>query len=66
MQARLGEILRRGGTIHVPVATIAQAWRSPRWVRMAWLLNWRDIDFAIMTPNVACSAGLVARAAATT
>ena len=59
MQARLDETLRRGGTICVPVATIAQAWRSPRQVRMAWLLKSRDIDIAIMTPNAARSVGLM-------
>jgi predicted nucleic acid-binding protein len=59
MQPRLDETLRRGGTICVPVATIAQAWRSPRQVRMARLLKSRDIDIAIMTPNIARSVGLM-------
>jgi predicted nucleic acid-binding protein len=59
MQARLDETLRRGGTICVPVATIAQAWRSPRQVRMARLLKSRDIDIAIMTPNIARTVGLM-------
>ena len=59
MQTRLEEILRRGGTICVPVGTIAQAWRSSRQVRLARLLKSRGIDLAIMTPNVARSVGLV-------
>lgn len=59
MQARLDETLRRGGTVCVPVAAIAQAWRSPRQVRMARLLKSRDIDIAIMTPNVARTVGLL-------
>lgn len=59
MQTRLDEILRRGGTICVPVGTIAQAWRSSRQVRLARLLKSRGIDLAIMTPNVARSVGLL-------
>jgi predicted nucleic acid-binding protein len=59
MQARLDETLRRGGTICIPVGTIAQAWRSSRQVRLARLLGSRDIDIAIMTPNVARSVGLL-------
>jgi predicted nucleic acid-binding protein len=59
MQARLEETLRRGGTVCVPVGTIAQAWRGPRQVRLARLLKSRDIDIAIMTPNVARSVGLI-------
>ena len=59
MQARLDETLRRGGTICVPVGTIAQAWRSARQVRLARLLKSRDIDVAIMTPNVARTVGLL-------
>jgi predicted nucleic acid-binding protein len=59
MQARLDEALRRGGTVCVPVGTIAQAWRGPRQVRLARLLKSRDIDIAIMTPNIARTVGLV-------
>jgi hypothetical protein len=59
MQARLDETLRRGGTLCIPVGTIAQAWRSPRQVRLARLLKSRDIDIAVMTPNVAHSVGLM-------
>ena len=59
MQARLDETLRRGGTLCIPVGTIAQAWRSSRQVRLARLLKSRDIDIAVMTPNVARSVGLL-------
>jgi predicted nucleic acid-binding protein len=59
MQARLDETLRRGGTVCVPVGTIARAWRGSRQVRLARLLKSRDIDIAIMTPNSARSVGLV-------
>lgn len=59
MQARLAETLRRGGTLCVPVGAIAQAWRSPRQVRLARLLKSRDIDIALMTPNAARSIGLL-------
>jgi predicted nucleic acid-binding protein len=59
MQARLDETIRRGGTVCVPVGTIAQAWRSSRQVRLARLLKSRDIDLAVMTPNVARSVGLL-------
>jgi hypothetical protein len=53
------EAVRRGGTICVPVGAIAQAWRSSRQVRLARLLKSRDIDVAVMTPNVARSVGLL-------
>ena len=59
MQARLDETLRRGGTVCVPAGTIAQAWRSSPQVRLARLLKSRDIDIAVMTPNVARSVGLL-------
>ncbi|MGO9079131.1 MAG: hypothetical protein ACLQDY_08825 [Streptosporangiaceae bacterium] len=59
MQARLDETLRRGGTVCVPAGTIAQARRSSRQVRLARLLKSRDIDIAVMTPNVARSVGLL-------
>lgn len=59
MQARLDETVKRGGTLCIPVGVIAQAWRSSRQVRLARLLKSRDIDIAIMTPNVARSVGLL-------
>jgi hypothetical protein len=59
MQARLDETLRRGGTVCVPVGVIAQAWRSPRQVRLARLLKSRDIAIAIMTPAAARIVGVM-------
>jgi predicted nucleic acid-binding protein len=59
MQARLDEALRRGGTVCVPVGAIAQAWRGPRQVLLARLLKSRDIDIAVMTPNIARTVGLM-------
>ena len=48
-----------GDTVCVPVGAIAQAWRGSRQVRLARLLKSRDIDIAIMTPNVARTVGLL-------
>jgi hypothetical protein len=55
----LKEVLRRDGKICVPVGAIAQAWRSPRQVRLARLLKSQDIEIAIMTPNIARDVGLL-------
>ena len=59
MQARLDETRRRGGTFCIPVGVVAQAWRSPRQVRLARLLKSSDVDIAIMTLSVARSVGAV-------
>jgi hypothetical protein len=59
VQARLDETIRRGGTVCVPSGAIARAWRGSRQVRLARLLKSRDIDIAIMTPNVARPVGLL-------
>jgi predicted nucleic acid-binding protein len=59
MQARLDEVLRRGGTVCVPVGTIAQAWRGSPQVRLARLLKSRDVDIAVMTLNAARTVGLM-------
>ncbi|HLI38949.1 MAG TPA: hypothetical protein VKV80_16655 [Streptosporangiaceae bacterium] len=59
MQARLDETLRRGGSLCIPVGTIAQAWRGSRQARLARLLKSRDIGIAVMTPNAARSVGLM-------
>ncbi len=59
MQARVDETVRRGGSLCIPIGTIAQAWRGSRQVRLARLLKSRGIDIAIMTPNVARSVGLL-------
>jgi hypothetical protein len=53
MQARIEEARRRGGTLCVPAGAVAQAWRSPRQVRLARLLRTRDLDVAVMTLSVA-------------
>lgn len=58
MQARLSEVRRRGGTICIPVSAVAQAWRSPRQVRLARLLN-SDVDIALMTLSVARGVGVM-------
>lgn len=62
MQARLDEARRRGGTICIPAACVAQAWRSSRQVRLARLLRSPDIDVAVMTVGVARSVGLMCAA----
>lgn len=49
MQARLAEVRRRGAAICIPVGVVAQAWRSPRQVRLARLLKSRDVDIAVVT-----------------
>lgn len=59
MQARLEEAWRRGGTVCIPIGVIAQAWRSPRQVRLARLLKSPDVDIALMTLNVARSVGSI-------
>jgi hypothetical protein len=59
MQARLEAARRRGGTICIPAAVVAQAWRSPRQARLARLLKSPDIDIAVMTPSTARSVGLM-------
>lgn len=57
MQARLDEARRRGGTICIPAGVVAQAWRSPRQVRLARLLSSPDIDVPVMTLSVARAVG---------
>lgn len=59
MQARLDETRRRGGTICIPAGVVAQAWRSPRQVRLARLLRSPDIDVPIMTLSVGRAVGLM-------
>lgn len=62
MHARLAETRRRGGTICIPVGAVAQAWRSPRQVRLARLINGSDVDIAIMTLSVARTVGAICAA----
>lgn len=59
MQARLEAAWRRGGTICIPAEVVAQAWRSPRQVRLARLLTSPDVDVAVMTLGAARSVGLM-------
>jgi hypothetical protein len=59
MQARLEAAWRRGGTICIPAEVVAQAWRSPRQVRLARLLKSPDVDVAVMTLSAARSVGLM-------
>lgn len=59
MQGRLDEALRRVGTVCVPAGTIAQAWRGSPQVRLARLLESRDVDIAVMTPDAARIVGLL-------
>lgn len=53
MQARLDETRRRGGGICIPANVVAQAWRSPRQVRLARLIRSGDVDIAVMTLSAA-------------
>jgi hypothetical protein len=59
MQAVLGEATHRAGSICVPIGTIAQAWRSPRQVRLARLLKSPDVEIPLMTPGVARAVGVL-------
>jgi hypothetical protein len=59
MQALLGEASRRGAGICVPICTIAQAWRSPRQVRLARLLKSPGVEIPLITPSVARAVGLM-------
>ncbi len=59
MQARLEEARGRGGSICIPVGVIAQAWRGPRQVRLARLINSSDVEVATMTLPVARAVGVI-------
>jgi hypothetical protein len=59
IQAMLGEASRRGAGICVPIGTIAQAWRSPRQVRLARLLKSPDVEISLITPSVARAVGVM-------
>jgi hypothetical protein len=62
MQFRIRELRKRGGTLCIPAAVVAQAWRSPRQVRLARLMNSSDVEIAVMDLDVARSVGLVCAA----
>lgn len=53
MQARLAEARRRGGSICIPANVVAQAWRSPRQVRLARLVRSPDVEIAVLTLGAA-------------
>ena len=59
MQFRIKALRQRGGTLCIPAAVVAQAWRSPRQVRLARLLNSSDVEIAVMDLEVARTVGLV-------
>ena len=62
MHARLDEVREDGGSICVPIGVVAQAWRSPRQVRLARLLKNRDVEIVIMTLAVARTVGAMCAA----
>jgi predicted nucleic acid-binding protein len=62
MQVRITEVRKRGGTLCIPAAVVAQAWRSPRQVRLARLINSSDVEIVAMDQDVARSVGLMCAA----
>jgi predicted nucleic acid-binding protein len=62
MQDLLKALSRRGGSLCIPAAVVAQAWRSPRQVRLARLIKSFDVEIAVMDLDVARSVGLVCAA----
>jgi predicted nucleic acid-binding protein len=63
MVALLDRIQQRGGSLHVPACVVAQAWRSPRQVRLARVLTARGTDIAALDAATARAVGLVLGAA---
>jgi predicted nucleic acid-binding protein len=62
MQSLLKALSRRGGSLCIPAAVVAQAWRSPRQVRLARLIKSVDVEIAVMDLDVARSVGLMCAA----
>ena len=62
MQALLNDLWRRGGRLCIPAGVVAQAWRSPRQVRLARLIKSFDVEIAVMDLDVARSVGLICAA----
>ena len=62
MQALLKDLWRRGGRLCIPAGVVAQAWRSPRQVRLARLIKSFDVEIAVMDLDVARSVGLICAA----
>jgi predicted nucleic acid-binding protein len=62
MVTRIDELRYRQGTLCIPAEVVAQAWRSPRQVRLARLIKSFDVEIAVMDLDVARSVGLVCAA----
>jgi hypothetical protein len=62
MQTRIDELWHRRGTLCIPAGVVAQAWRSPRQVRLARLIKSFDVEIAVMDLEVARSVGLLCAA----
>jgi predicted nucleic acid-binding protein len=62
MQFRINALRQRGGTLCIPAAVVAQAWRTPRQVRLARLINASDVEIVVMDLDVARNVGLICAA----
>ena len=62
MQTRIDELRHRRGTLCIPAGVVAQAWRSPRQVRLGRLIKSFDVEIAVMDLDVARSVGLLCAA----
>jgi predicted nucleic acid-binding protein len=62
MQSLLQALSRRGGSLCIPAEVVAQAWRSPRQVRLSRLIKSFDVEIAVMDLDVARSVGLICAA----
>jgi hypothetical protein len=62
MLTRIDELRSRRGTLCIPATVVAQAWRSPRQVRLARLIKSLDTEIAVMDLDVARNVGLVCAA----
>jgi hypothetical protein len=57
MQARIDDARRRGAGFCIPAGAVAQAWRSPRQVRLARLISAADLEVAVLTLSEARAVG---------
>jgi predicted nucleic acid-binding protein len=62
MQSLLKALSRRGGSLCIPAEVVAQAWRSPRQVRLSRLIKSLDVEIAVMDLDAARSVGLLCAA----
>jgi predicted nucleic acid-binding protein len=62
MLTRIDELRHRRGTLCIPAVVVAQAWRSPRQVRLARLIKSFDVEIAVMDLDIARSVGLMCAA----